>query len=86
MLVLFQPLCDVYCCVFLAPTAVRDLRPKFIEFTHESIFIRWDHPEYPNSQLVNYIIYIDQTSKHQSMPLSSNGYERVEVGIVTSYN
>ena len=68
------------------PTAVRNLRPKFTEFTHESIFICWDHPEYPNSQLMNYIIYINQTSDRQSMPLSSDGYERMEVGIVTSYN
>ena len=68
------------------PTAFHNLRPKFTEFTHESIFICWDHPEYPNSQLMNYIIYINQTSDRQSMPLSSVGYERMEVGIVTSYN
>ena len=68
------------------PTAVRDLEPKFIEFTHESIYICWDHPEYPNSQLTDYIIYIDQRSERQSVPLSSNGYEKMKVGIVTSYN
>ena len=68
------------------PTAVRDLRPKLIEFTHESIYICWDDPEYPNSQLTDYIIYIDQRSERQSMPLSSINYESMEVGIVTSYN
>ena len=73
-------------CILIAPTAVRDLMPKFIEFTHESIYICWNHPEYPNSQLMNYIIYINQTSDRQSMNLSSVGYERMEVGIVTSYN
>ena len=69
------------------PTAVCDLRPKFIEFTHESIFICWNHSEYPNSQLMDYIIYINQTSDRQSINLSSDGYERMEVvGTVTSYN
>ena len=68
------------------PTAVRDLRPKLIQFTHESIYICWNHSEYPNSQVTNYIIYIDQRSEHQSIYLSSDGYERMEVGIVTSYN
>ena len=73
-------------CILIVPTAVRDLRPKFIKFTHESIYICWDHPEYPNSQLMNYIIYINQRSDRQSTPLSGVGYERMEVGIETSYN
>ena len=35
---------------------------------------------------MDYIIYIDQQSERQSMPLSSNGYESMKVGVMTSYN
>ena len=40
---------------FTAPTAVRDL--SAVASSSESIYISWNHPQYPNSQLTQYIIY-----------------------------
>ena len=41
--------------VSVAPTAVRDL--VAIPSSPTSIYITWRHPEYPNSQLNQYIVY-----------------------------
>ena len=41
--------------VSVAPTAVRDLEAVPSSLT--SIYLIWKHPEYPNSQLTQYIIY-----------------------------
>ncbi|XP_065904155.1 cell adhesion molecule DSCAML1-like isoform X2 [Dysidea avara] len=38
-----------------APTAIRDLGA--VASSSESIYISWNHPQYPNSQLTQYIIY-----------------------------
>ena len=53
-------------CILAAPTAVRNLRPKPSEFTPTSLFICWDHPEYPNSQLLTYLIYYAEQDVLQS--------------------
>ena len=56
--------------------------------TPESLYITWDHPEYPNSQLLNYIFYYnDNPAMLQSgSEISPNGFENVTLEIVTSYN
>ena len=41
--------------VSVAPAAVRDLTAVPSSLT--SIYLTWKHPEYPNSQLTQYIIY-----------------------------
>ena len=75
-------------CVFLVPTAVRDVTPDGDKFTPESIFISWDHPEYPNSQLINYTLYFTKSEIRQPFDnISSDGYNRLEkLGIIKSYN
>ena len=40
---------------FPAPTAVRDVSTGTT--SQESIYISWNHPQYPNSQLTQFIIY-----------------------------
>ena len=78
----------MYCCTFVAPTAVRNIRTKPANFTHESIFICWDHPEYPNSQLSTYVVYSNERNTKQSdETLSIDGY-RVDIlmNTMTYYN
>ena len=76
------------CYISVAPTAVRNIRTKPADFTYESIFICWDHPEYPNSQLSTYIVYsIEQDTKQSNETLSSDGYrEDILMSTMTSYN
>ena len=68
------------------PTAVRNI--EAVGTTPESIFLSWDHPEYPNSQLVNYIIYYIVTSEMQQQQLGIpiEDFENRTAGIMTSYN
>ena len=54
--------------------------------TTESIFISWDHPEYPNSQLLNYIIYYIITPEVQQSSIPTEDFENRTVGTVTGYN
>ena len=56
--------------------------------TPESIFITWDHPKYPNSQLLNYILYYNNnpTMLQSGSEISTDGFEDVTLEIVTSYN
>ena len=78
-------LCKYYC-IITVPTAVRHI--KAVASTAESIFITWDHPKYPNSHLLNYIIYFnDKPEMLQSgKNISTNGFENETVAIVTRYN
>ena len=75
-------------CTFVAPTAVRNIRTKPAGFTRESIFICWDHPEYPNSQLSTYIVYSNkQDTKQSTENLSIDGYkEDILMSTMASYN
>ena len=68
------------------PTAVHDI--KVVMSTPASIFISWDHPEYPNSQLLDYIIYYNDNPEmlQSSDSISTDDFENETVGIVTSYN
>ena len=68
------------------PTPVRNI--KVAMSTSESIFIIWDHPEYPNSQLLNYIFYYnDNPSMLQlSGGISTDGFADMVLEIMTSYN
>ena len=68
------------------PTAVRDV--KIAMSTPESIFITWGHPEYPNSQLLNYTLYHSNNSAmlQSGSEISTDGFENVTLEIVTSYN
>lgn len=52
------------------PTAVRNI--SAIPSSPESINITWDHPEYPNSQLLNYIIYYNSTPEIVGITLNHN--------------
>ena len=77
----------MYCCTYVVPTAVRNIRTKPADFTHESIFICWDHPEYPNSQLSTYVVYYNkQDMKQSDENLSIAGYNNISVNTTTSYN
>ena len=66
---------------FTAPTAVQDLTA--VASSLESIYISWNHPQYPNSQLTQYIIY------HRANPpmiqlspnISNDGFVAVEVPV-----
>ena len=71
---------------YVVPTAVCNITVAMS--TSESIFITWDHPEYPNSQLLNYIFYYnDNPTMLQSRGgISTDGFEERTLGIVTSYN
>ena len=71
---------------FTVPTAVRKI--KVMMSTPESIYLTWDHPEYPNSQLLNYIVYYNDNPEKLQLPgnISTVGFENETVGIVTSYN
>jgi len=56
--------------------------------TFESIYITWDHPEYPNSQLLNYTFYYNENPAmlQSGSEISTDGFENVTLEIVTSYN
>ena len=71
---------------FTVPTPVRNI--KVAMSTLESIFVTWDHPEYPNSQLLNYIFYYnDNPSMLQlSGGISTDGFVDTILETVTSYN
>ena len=58
----------------LAPTAVRELNA--FPSSPESIFITWDHPEYPNSQLLEYFIFyqMDSLTVQQTPKISSDEF------------
>ena len=58
----------------VAPTAVRELNA--FPSSPESIFITWDHPEYPNSQLLEYIIFyqMDPLTVQQTPNISSDEF------------
>ena len=58
----------------LAPTAVRELNA--FPSSPESIFITWDHPEYPNSQLLEYFIFyqMDPLVVQQTPNISSDEF------------
>ena len=60
-----------------APTAVREL--DAFPSSPESIFVMWDHPEYPNSQLVEYIIFYQMNPLFVQQPpnISSDGFVNV---------
>ena len=66
------------------PIALRNV--EVVMTTTESIFISWDHPEYPNSQLLNYIIYYIITPEMQQSSIPTEDFENRTVGIVTGYN
>ena len=71
---------------FTVPTAVRDI--KVMMSTPESIYITWDHPEYPNSQLLNYTVYYNNNPEilQSGGNISADGFTNMSLGIVTSYN
>ena len=71
---------------FTVPTPVCNI--KVAMPTSESIFITWDHPQYPNSQLLNYIFYYnDNPSMLQlSGGISTDGFVDMVLEIMTSYN
>ena len=60
--------------ICLAPTAVRELNA--FPSSPESIFITWDHPEYPNSQLLEYFIFyqMDPLVVQQTPNISSDEF------------
>ena len=66
---------------FTAPTAVRDL--EAVASSSESIYISWNHPQYPNSQLTQYIIYhrANPSMIQMSPDISSDGFVAVEVPV-----
>ena len=80
--------CHTVCMLlyFTVPTAVRDI--KVMMSTPESIYITWDHPEYPNSQLLNYTVYYNDNPEmlQSGGNISANGFENEDAGIMTSYN
>ena len=73
------------CLTFLAPTAVRDLIAT--PSSSESILIKWDHPEYPNSQLLEYIIFYQMNPSVVQQPpnISSDGFLNVTLPADTTY-
>ena len=66
---------------FTAPTAVRDL--SAVTSSPESIYISWNHPQYPNSQLTQYIIYhrANPPMIQMSPNILNDGFMVVEVSV-----
>ena len=64
-----------------APTAVRDLQA--MASSTESIYISWNHPEYPNSQLTRYIVYHRRNPPiiQMSPNILNDGFTVVEVPV-----
>ena len=64
---------------FIAPTAIHDL--SAMASSTESIYISWNHPKYPNSQLTQYIVYHRRNPPmiQMSPNISNNGFVVVEV-------
>ena len=67
--------------IFTAPTAVRNL--SAVASSPESIYISWKHPQYPNSQLTQYIIYhrANPPTIQMSPNISNTSFDRVEVPV-----
>jgi len=75
--------------ISIAPTAVRDLAA--IPSSPNSIYITWDHPQYPNSQLTQYIVYYRANPSviQMSPNIQSDGFNNMGVPspvTTTSYN
>ena len=66
---------------FPAPTAVRDVSTGTT--SQESIYISWNHPQYPNSQLTQFIIYYraDPLMIQVSPSILNDGFVVVEVPV-----
>jgi len=62
--------------LFIAPSAVRHLSATVA--SHESLFISWSHPKYPNGQLTKYIIYY-KASQRAIRSLSPDGFASITV-------
>jgi len=62
--------------LFIAPSAVRHLSAAVT--SHDSLFISWKHPKYPNGQLITYIIYY-KASQRVIRSLSTDGFASVVV-------
>ena len=61
-----------------APTVARDL--EAVASSRESIYISWNHPQYPNSKLTQYIIYHRvNPSMIQMSSISSDGPIEIEI-------
>ena len=79
-------------CLFIvsvAPTAVRDL--EAVPSSSISIYLTWNHPEYPNSELTRYIVYYraDPSVIQMSPNIMSDGFNSMSVPspvTTTSYN
>ena len=71
------------------PTIVRNIGA--VPSSPESIYISWDHPEYPNSQLTSYTIFYRETlgmrqARQSDRNISSDGFQNRTVGIALDYN
>ena len=74
----YQCIINVYAIFPTAPTAVRDLQAA--ASSTESILITWNYPEYPNSELTEFVVYYRKNpSTIQMTPniLNDNFEERV---------
>ena len=81
-------LCTYNAVISVAPTAVHNL--DAFPSSPNSIFIKWDHPEYPNNQLLQYIVYYRaDPSVIQMSNITSDGFSNQSVPLpvtTRSYN
>ncbi len=66
-------LCYIH--VHSEPTGVLNLAA--IPTSHQSFQVTWDIPQFPNSDITNYIIYYRVRSTVQDVPINDVGYEMV---------
>ena len=59
----------------IEPTDVLNLRA--MATSHQSFQVVWDIPQFPNSEIINYIVYYREANAEQDPPISDDGYKMV---------
>ncbi|XP_064385915.1 uncharacterized protein LOC135334596 isoform X5 [Halichondria panicea] len=54
--------------------------------SHQSFLVNWDVPQFPNSEIINYIIYYTIASAIQNFPINDSGYTFVNQITDTTYD
>ncbi len=54
--------------------------------SHQSFRVNWDVPQFPNSEIINYIIYYTIASAIQDFPINDSGYTFVNQITDTTYD
>ncbi len=70
--------------VLTEPTSVLNLVGTTT--SHQSFLVNWDVPQFPNSEIINYIIYYTIASAIQNFPINDSGYTFVNQITDTTYD